>query len=82
MSNINPCFFQRMNTRRTLGQRRGGGAAGGNQVQPQDQNEGVDISVNPTRLTDTEVRASLAEMAQSITMQDQDMTDHVNQQNV
>ena len=38
--------------------------------------------VNPTGLTDAEVRASLAQMAQAITMQAQAMTAQVNRQNV
>ena len=38
--------------------------------------------VNPARLTDDEVGASLAQMAQAITMQAQAITDQVNLQNV
>ncbi|XP_069152694.1 uncharacterized protein [Solanum lycopersicum] len=38
--------------------------------------------VNPVGLTDAEVRASLAQMEQAVTMQDQDMTAQVNQQDV
>ena len=40
------------------------------------------IPINATGLTDAEVRASLAQMAQDITMQVQAMTDQVNRQNV
>ena len=36
------------------------------------------MPVNPAGLTDAEVRASLAQMAQAITMQAQDMTAQVN----
>ena len=54
VSNINPCCFQRINTRITICQRRGGEAAGGNQVPPQAPAEGVAMSVNPAGLTDAE----------------------------
>ena len=36
------------------------------------------MSANPAGLTDAEVRAYLAQMEQTITMQDQAMTDQVN----
>ena len=82
VSNINPCCFQRMNTRRAIGQRKGGAVARDNQVPPQAPFEGVFMLVNPAGLTDAEVRAYLAQMEQTITMQDQAMTDQVNRQNV
>ena len=47
--------FQRMNFRRTIGQRRGGSAAEDNHVPPQAPVERVVVSVNPTGLTDAEV---------------------------
>ncbi|XP_069155767.1 uncharacterized protein [Solanum lycopersicum] len=56
-----------MNTRRNGGQSRGGAVAGGNQVTPQAPAEGVSMPVNPTGLTDVEVRTSLTQMAQAIT---------------
>nr|XP_010319974.1 uncharacterized protein LOC104647095 [Solanum lycopersicum] len=57
-------------------------AARGNQNPPQAPAKGVAMLVNPARLTDAEVRASLAHMAQAITMQAQAMTAQVNRQNV
>ena len=54
VSNINPCCFQKINTRRTIGQRRGGAAAGVNQVPPQAPAEGVAMPVNPAGLIDVE----------------------------
>ena len=71
-----------MNTRRTIGQRRGGATAGGNQVAPQDLAERVAMPVNPDWLNVAEVWASLDQMTQSITMQPQDLTDQVNRLNV
>ena len=67
--NINPCCFQRMNTWRTKGLRTGAAATRGNQNPPQAPAEGVAKPVNTARLTDAEVRASVALMAQAITMQ-------------
>lgn len=72
------CCLQRMNTRRTIGQKRGVATAGDNQVPPQAPAEGVAMPVNPAGLTDAEVSASLAQMVQSITMQAQAMTAKVN----
>ncbi|XP_027772717.1 uncharacterized protein LOC107018809 [Solanum pennellii] len=72
---------QRMNNWRTKGLRRGGVAARGNQNPPQAPAEGVAIPVNPAGLIDAEVRASLAQMAQAITMQAHAMTAQVNRQN-
>ena len=63
VSNINPCCFQRMNTWRTKGLRTGAAAARGNQNPPQALVEVVATPVNPARVTDVEVRASLAHMA-------------------
>ena len=82
VSNINPCCFQRMNTWRTKGLRTGAAAARGNQNPPQAPAEGVAMLVKPAGLTDAEMRSSLADMAQTITMQDQAMTAQVNQQDV
>ena len=67
---------------RTLCQRRGGAAAGGNQVPPQAPVEGVAMLVNPAGLIDVKVWAYLAQMAQAITMQAQAMIAQVNRQNV
>ena len=55
VSNINAFCFHRMNTRRTIGQRRGD-----NQVPSQAPAEGVVMPVNPAGLTDAEVQAYLA----------------------
>ena len=82
LSNINPCCFQRMNTRRYICKRRGGAATRDNQFLPKAPTEGVAMQVNPTGLTDVEVWASLAHMAQAITMQAQSMIDQVNRQNI
>ena len=74
VSNINSYYFERMNTRRNVGQRRRGAAAGGNQVPPHAPAEGMSMLVNPVGLTNAEVRTSLAQMAQAITMLAQAMT--------
>ena len=50
-----------------------GAAVGNNLVPPQAPAEGVAMPVNSAGLTDAEVRASLAQMAQAITMQAQAM---------
>ncbi|XP_069145837.1 uncharacterized protein [Solanum lycopersicum] len=71
-----------MNTWGTKGLRTGAAAARGNQNPPQAPAEGVAMPVNPAGLTDAEVRASLAQMAQAITMQAQAMTAQVNRQDV
>ena len=52
----------------------GAEAARGNQNPPHSPAEGVAMPVNPARLTDAEVRAYLAQMAQVIMMQAQAMT--------
>ena len=80
--NIKSYYFQRMNTRRNIGHWRKGGAAGGNQVPPKAPTKGVPMSVNLTRLSDAEIQASLAQTAQSITMQAQAMNAQVNRQDV
>ena len=67
-----------MNTWRTKGLRTGAAATRGNQNPPQAPVEGVAMPVNPARLTDAEVRASLAQMAHAITMQSLAMTAQVN----
>ena len=67
-----------MNTRRTIGQRRGGAAAWGNQVLPWAPVKGVAMPVNPVGLTDAKVWEYLAQMEHAITMQAQDMTNQVN----
>ena len=82
VSNINPCCFHRMDTWRTKGLRTGAAATRGNQNPPQAPDEGVPMPVNPAGLTDVEVRASLAQMAQAITMQAQAMTTQVNREDV
>ena len=58
-----------MNTWRAKVQRRGRGTARSDQNPPQAPAEGVAMPVNPAGLSDAEVRASLAQMAQAITMQ-------------
>ena len=82
VSNINSYCFQRMNNRRNVGQRRRGAAAGGNQVPVQAPAEGVSMPVYPAGSSDAEVRASLAHMAQAITIQDKAMTSQVNRHDV
>ena len=49
-----------MNTRRLIGERRGGADAWGNQVLPLALLKGVAMSVNPGWLTYAEVRASVS----------------------
>ena len=71
-----------MNTWRTKGLRTGTAAARGNQNPPQAPAKGVVMPVNPARLTDAEVRASLAQIAHTITMQHQALTAHFNRQDV
>ena len=75
-------FFQRMNSRSDIGQKRGGAVAVGNQDPLQALSEGVAMLVNPAGLTDAEVRASLSQMAQTITMQHQALTAQVRRQDV
>ena len=82
MSDINPCCFQRRNSCRTNGLRTGAAAVRGNQNPSQALAEGVAMPVNPAGLTNVEVRASLDQMAQDITMQAQAMTTQLNRQDV
>ena len=53
-----------MNTRKNAGRRVGEAAAGGNHGPPQAPAAGVQEPVNPTALTDGEVREALVHMAQ------------------
>ena len=53
----------------------------GNNVQAKALADRVVMSIDPTGLTNSEVRASLAHMEQGITMKAHAMTDQVNQQN-
>ena len=57
-----------MNTRRTIGQRRGVAAVGNNQVPPQALDEGVVMPIKPAGFADEEMRASLDQMTHAITM--------------
>ena len=82
VSDINPCCFNRMNTRRTMGLRTGAAPARGDQNPPQAPPERVAMPVNPAGLTDTEARASLDQMAQANTMKEQAMTAQVNRHDV
>ena len=68
VSNINPCCLQRMNSRRTIGHRRGVATVGDNQAPPQALAEGVALPVNQAGFTDAEVRASLAQILRAIIM--------------
>ena len=71
-----------MNTWRSKGHRRGGAAARGNKNPPQAPTEGVAMPVYPAGLTDAEVGAYLAQMAQDFMMQAQNMTTKINKQDV
>ena len=66
-----------MKTRRNAGGEIGGAVAGVNQIPPQAPAAGMELPVNPTGLTDREVRKSLVDMAQAITLQAQAMTAQV-----
>ena len=63
MSDINPCCFQRMNSLGNKDMRKGAATARGNQNRPQTPDEGVNMQVNPTGLSDADVGASLAQIA-------------------
>ena len=63
-----------MNSRRNAKGEIGGAAAGVNQVPPQAPAAGTEMHVNPTGLTDGEVRIDFVHMDQAIILQDQDMT--------
>ena len=78
VSNINSYYFERMNTRRNVGQRRRGVAARNNQVQPQALAEGVALQVNPDELNNEDVRASMAYIEKAITIHAQGITAQVN----
>ena len=61
---------------------RGVAAVGDNQGPSRAPAEGLVMPVNPAGLTAVEVRSSLSQMAQAITMQAQEMTVQVYRQNV
>ena len=71
-----------MNTIRNAGRGRGKTVAGGKQVPPQAPAAEMEISINPVGLTDGEVRTTLVQMAQDITLQAQAMTAQSEQQDV
>ncbi|TMX04664.1 hypothetical protein EJD97_006085, partial [Solanum chilense] len=60
-----------INTRRNAGKRVGEAVTRGNKVPRQAPVVADQVSVNPARLTDGEVRNAFLQMAQSITTQDQ-----------
>ncbi|TMW90192.1 hypothetical protein EJD97_016095 [Solanum chilense] len=60
----------------------GGAAAGVHQVPPQAPTAGMEMPINQTGLTDGEVRTTLVEMAQAVTLQAQTMTAQAEQQGV
>ena len=66
--------FKNINTRTNAGGEIGGAAAGVNQVPPQAPASGMEMLDKPTRLTDGDVRKTLVQMAQAITLQAQAMT--------
>ena len=74
--------FQKINTRRNTGRGRGEAAAWGNQVPPQAPAAGIENPINPTGLTDGEVRKYLVQMAQAIPLQAHAMKAQVEQQGV
>ena len=63
-----------MNTRRNVGKREAETAAGRNQDTPQALVDSDQLSVNPTWLTNVEVRNALLQIAQTITTQAQAIT--------
>ena len=71
-----------MNTRRNIGREIGGAAVGVNQVPSQAPPAGMEMHVNPTGLLHGEVRKSLVEMSQAITLRAQAMTAKAEQQGV
>ena len=71
-----------MNTRRNAGGEIGGADVGVNQVPPQTRATRMEMLVNPTGLTDGEVRTTLVQMAQAITLQAQAMISLAEQQGV
>ncbi|TMW95400.1 hypothetical protein EJD97_008945 [Solanum chilense] len=58
-----------MNTRIKVGRRVGEAASGRNQARPQAPAARVQVTINPTALTDGDVREALFPMAQAITAQ-------------
>ena len=71
-----------MYTRRNTCGEIGGATDGVNQVPPQAQAPELEMPVNPAWLTDWEVRTTLVQMDQSITLQAQVMTTQAEQQGV
>ena len=71
-----------MNMRRNAGGEIWGAAAGVNQVPPQALAAAMEMHVNPTGLTDGEVRKYLVQMAQAIPLQAHAMKAQVEQQGV
>ncbi|TMW97757.1 hypothetical protein EJD97_005031 [Solanum chilense] len=69
-----------MNTRRNTGEEVGGEAAALNQEPPQAPGAGREMSVDPTGLTDGEVKTLFVQMAQAITLQAKTMTNQAEQQ--
>ena len=69
-----------MNTRRNAGGDIVGEAPAVTQEPPQAPRAGREMSVNPTGLTDGEVKTLFVQMAQSITLQAKTMTDQEEQQ--
>ena len=58
-----------MNTRRNTCKRVGEAASWGNEAPPEAPTAGVEVLVNPTTLTDGELRVALFQMAKAITAQ-------------
>ncbi|TMW98750.1 hypothetical protein EJD97_003526 [Solanum chilense] len=71
-----------MNTRRNTCEEIGGATDEVNQVPPQAPTAGLEMPVNPTWLTDWEVRTTLVQIDQSIILQAQAMTAQAEQQGV
>ncbi|TMX00248.1 hypothetical protein EJD97_001134 [Solanum chilense] len=71
-----------MNTRRNAGKEIGGEVAGVNQVPPQALAAGMEMYVNPNGLIDRELRTTLVQMAQPITLQALAMIAQAKQQGV
>ncbi|TMW99208.1 hypothetical protein EJD97_002896 [Solanum chilense] len=71
-----------MNTRRNAGGVIGGATTRLNQVLPQGLAAVVEMHVNPTGLENREVRTSLVQMAQAITLKAQAMTAQADQQGI
>ncbi|TMW93157.1 hypothetical protein EJD97_012096, partial [Solanum chilense] len=71
-----------MNTRRKVGGKIGGAAAGVNHVPPQAPAAEIEMFFNPSGLTNREVRTALVHITQVITLQAQDMKAQAEQQGV